>query len=160
MRDDIRIRRARGGDAPEISVLIHGVAHFFTANQANALPQRFANSITPLAIARHIGDDRFNCLTAWSSVTLAGVIAMRDRVHVHHLFVAPSFQRRGIATRLWEHAKADAVAAGNDEGFSVRSSEYAVPVYERFGFRVAGERVEEDGIVFVPMRMVLRDSHG
>lgn len=160
MRDNISIRRAREGDAPEISALIHGVAYFFTANQANALPQRFANSITPLAIERYIGDDRFNCLTAWSSATLAGVIAMRDGAHVHHLFVAPSFQRRGIATRLWEHAKADAVAAGNDEGFSVRSSEYAVPVYERFGFRVAGKRVKEDGILFVPMRMVLKGSHG
>jgi GNAT superfamily N-acetyltransferase len=74
---------------------------------------------------------------------------------VRHLFVAPEFHRRGVAAALWERAKTDAIAAGNSEGFSVRSSEFAVPVYERFGFSVVGERREKDGIVFVPMRLAL-----
>lgn len=159
MREDLEIRRASNSDAARISALIGDVAHCFNAKRGGALAPWFWESIAPSAIERCIGDDRFNYLVAWSGATLVGVIAMRDRTHVHHLFVAPAFQCRGVATQLWQRAKADALAAGNDQGFSVRSSEYAVPVYERFGFRVVGARGEKDGIVFVPMRLVLGSSH-
>ena len=158
MRDDFEIRLACDADAAEISALINDVAHHFSANRGGVLAQWFADTITPTAIGKCISDDKFHYLAAWSGARIAGVIAMRDRSHVHHLFVARAFQRRGVATRLWQRAKDAALAAGNDGGFSVRSSEYAVPVYERFGFRVAGKRGEMDGIVFVPMRLVCESS--
>jgi hypothetical protein len=37
--------------------------------------------------------------------------------------------------------------------FTVNSTPGAMAVYERFGFRAAGPRVETMGIVFVPMRL-------
>lgn len=91
---------------------------------------------------------------------LAGVIAVRDTTHIYHLFVMPEFHRKGVAAKLWERAKANALASGNKEGFSVRSSEFAVPVYERFGFCVIGSRAEKGGIAFVPMKLELKHEHG
>lgn len=91
---------------------------------------------------------------------IAGVIVLRDRTHIHHLFVVPEFHHQGVATKLWEHAKADAIAFGNNKIFSVRSSEYAVPVYERFGFHIVGTRAEKDGVIFVPMKLELQQMHG
>jgi GNAT superfamily N-acetyltransferase len=155
MHDQLVIRNARPAEAAQISALILGVAHHFSSNSSGSVADWFLDSVTPLAVEKNILDARFNYLVAYSGPTLAGVIAVRDLQHVHHLFVAPEFHRRGIAARLWERAKADAVNAGNKHGFYVRSSEYAVPFYERFGFRTAGPRAEKDGIVFVPMRLEL-----
>jgi ribosomal protein S18 acetylase RimI-like enzyme len=155
MRDNVDIRQARPEDAAQISALILGVAHYFSSPPAQTVAAWFADSVTPSAIERCVRDPRFNYLVAYSGSTLAGVIALRDATHVHHLFVASAFHRRGIASQLWKRAKTAAGEAGNRDGFAVRSSAYAVSVYERFGFRVAGLRSEKDGIVFVPMQLKL-----
>ncbi|MBI3547301.1 MAG: GNAT family N-acetyltransferase [Gammaproteobacteria bacterium] len=131
------------------------MAHNFNANSCGEVAPWFLASVTSSAIADHIADAKFNYLVGFVGQTLAGVIALRDTTHVHHLFVAHEFHRQGVAARLWEQAKTDAIALGNKKSFSVRSSEYAVPVYERFGFHVVGARAEKDGVIFVPMKLEL-----
>jgi ribosomal protein S18 acetylase RimI-like enzyme len=155
MRDTLTIRKATPEDALPISQLIHEVALRFNAGPGGELAPWFLASVTPSAIAACIGDTRFNYLLGLVGEALAGVVAVRDATHVHHLFVAADFHCRGIATSLWERAKTDAKAAGNGEGFLVRSSDFAVPAYERFGFRVIGTRFEKDGMAFVPMWLKL-----
>jgi hypothetical protein len=49
-----------------------------------------------------------------------------------------------------------ALRAGNPGVFTVNSSVVAVPVYERFGFVMAGARVEKNGGRYVPMKLDLR----
>ena len=83
----------------------------------------------------------------------AGVVAVRDSSHLYHLFVDASFQRRGLSRLLWDHARA-VVGEANPGYFTVNSTPYAQPVYERFGFVATGPRVETKGIAFVPMRWV------
>lgn len=158
MPDPFEIRNAQVADAPRISSLILSVAHYF--DPRGSVAPWFRNSVSPQAIEGYIGDNRFNYLVAYSGQILYGVIAVRDTNHLYHLFVAPDVHRQGIATQLWERAKNDALNAGNTEGFFVRSSEYAVPVYERFGFRVAEAPAEKEGLVFVPMRLDLRQFQG
>lgn len=153
MQPQSTIRKARPKDAPQISELILRAAHYFASSASGEIAPWFLASITPAAIAGNINDPKFNYLVGFWGQTLAGVIAVRDTRHVHHLFVAPAFHRKGLAAKLWARAKADALAAGNKEYFLVRSSQYAVPVYERFGFRIVGAGAEKDGIVFVPMRL-------
>lgn len=160
MREEPEIRNARVDDAPAISALILSTAPLFVSTSGKSVAPWFASSVTPAAIAGCIGDSRFNYLVALFGRVIAGVIAVRDTTHVHHLFVAPEFQRQGIAGQLWRRAESEAVAAGNNDGFFVRSSEYAVPVYERLGFRMAGERTEKEGIVFVPMRLERQRAPG
>lgn len=158
MQEYITIRKARPEDAANISELIHRVVHYFKSGTASEVAPWFLDSVTPSAMAGYINDPGFNYLAAYAGPVLAGVVAVRDTVHVYHLFVAPEFHRQGIAAKLWQRAKNDAIAAGNQTGFSVRSSEYAVPVYERFGFRVVGERAEKDGIAYVPMELKLQGN--
>ena len=155
MADHLDIRNARLEEASLISALILGVAHYFSPGPNGNVAAWFLDSVTPAAIEGYISDPKYNYLVAYSGQSLVGVIAVRDTAHVHHLFVAPEAHRQGVAARLWGRAKTDALQAGNSEGFFVRSSEYAVPVYERFGFRVAGARSEKDGLVFIPMRLEL-----
>ena len=73
-------------------------------------------------------------------------------------FVAEPYQRWGVARMLWNHAKADALKTEDEIDMLVRSSVYAVPVYERFGFTACGRRVDEPGVSYVPMRQVIRRS--
>lgn len=156
MQEPLIIRKAHPKDAAQISALVLRVAHYLTSSGPGEIAPWFLTSITPSAIAGNIDDPKFNYLLGFVGQTLAGIIAVRDTTHVHHLFVAPEFHRQGVATKLWGHAKAEALASGNEGGFSVRSSEFAVPVYERFGFRVIGARFEKGGIVFVPMKLELQ----
>lgn len=155
MQEQFTIRKARTEEASQVSELIGRVAYCFASSASAEIAPWFLESVTPPAITDHINDPKFNYLVGLLGPTLVGVIAVRDITHIHHLFVAPEFHRKGLAAKLWERAKADALASGNKEGFSVRSSEFAVPIYERFGFRVIGARAEKDGIVFVPMKLEL-----
>jgi ribosomal protein S18 acetylase RimI-like enzyme len=160
MQEQLSIRKACSADASQISELICKVAHCFNSSASGEVAAWFRVSVTPSAIADYITDIKFNYLVGLMGQALAGVIALRDSTHIHHLFVATEFHNQGVAARLWERAKADAIAMGNKESFSVRSSEYAVPVYERFGFRVVGARAEKDGAIYVPMKLELRQRHG
>jgi ribosomal protein S18 acetylase RimI-like enzyme len=88
---------------------------------------------------------------------LAGFIGIRERSHIYGLYVDKRWQRRGIARRLWDTARAVALAgaAGTHPGeFTVNASNYAVALYEAFGFeRTAPTQV---GIVhYNPMRLII-----
>ncbi|WP_020653211.1 GNAT family N-acetyltransferase [Massilia niastensis] len=89
---------------------------------------------------------------------LAGFVAVRDRSHLFHLFVGKRWHRRGIARRLWEVAREAAIAAGGDGGFTVNSSNYAVPVYEAFGFVRVGPTQFAKGLYYNPMRLPALDD--
>jgi ribosomal protein S18 acetylase RimI-like enzyme len=92
---------------------------------------------------------------------LAGFIGIRGRSHIYGLYVDKRWQRRGIARRLWDSARAVALAraVGDDPGahpgeFTVNASNYAVALYEALGFeRTAPMQV---GIVrYNPMRLII-----
>jgi len=91
---------------------------------------------------------------AEDGAVLAGVVAVRAGTHLQYLFVARSHQRCGLARRLWDLARLDAIGGGNAAGrFSVNASSYAVPAYERLGFRCVGPVRQENGVRFQPMEL-------
>src|SRR5262245_9494386 len=147
------IRRALPADAAAISGLITDLAGYFTVHPDGRGAEPFLRSVSPASIAGYIADPGLDYRAAFAGGTLAGVVAVRDGRHVFHLFVAARLHRQGVARRLWETARAAAIASGNGGEFTVNSSPFAVPVYMRFGFRVTGARVEQDGIAYVPMQL-------
>ena len=145
------ITNATVEDALTISRLIGSVARFFTLRPDGAGAEDFLQTISPHAVAAYLTDPRFAYFKAVENGTLAGVVAVRDASHLYHLFVGEAYQRQGLSRQLWDHARA-AVGAANPGYFTVNSTPYAQPVYERFGFVATGPRVETKGIAFVPMR--------
>ena len=77
---------------------------------------------------------------------------MRKDGVLFHLFVDPAYQRKGLGRKLWELLRDRAIQAAHSGAFGVSSSLVAVPVYERFGFEVTGERIDKNGGAYVPMR--------
>jgi len=147
------LRRGRVDDGEAIAALVRRLAHHAIVDADGADARSFLDSVDEAAQRGHLADPRYRYLLASRGATLAGLIALRDASHLFHLFVAPEFQRQGIATRLWRAARADAAASGPAGEFTVNSSLFARPVYERFGFVATGDPVTQHGIRFVPMRL-------
>lgn len=147
------IRPATSFDADAISALISSVMHHLTLHPDGRGAEQFIASLAPAAIAATIASPNMRYLACFDGGALAGVVAMRDQRHLYHLFVAPAFQRRGLATRLWHVARDEALAHGNPGAFTVNSSILAIPLYQSLGFRAAAGRIEEKGIAYLPMEL-------
>jgi GNAT superfamily N-acetyltransferase len=89
---------------------------------------------------------------------LAGFVAVRDCSHLFHMFVGKRWQRMGIARRLWDVAREAAIASGNPGVFTVNSSNYALPVYEAWGFVRTAPMQFTKGLYYNPMRFELAAS--
>lgn len=151
-------RPASESDADAISALINSLLHYRAPVIVDPPPESFVAQFRPQALQSCITDGNHNYLVALFQDRLVGVSGVRDNRHLLHLFVAEPYQRRGVARMLWNHAKADALKTEDEIDMLVRSSVYAVPVYERFGFTACGRRVDEPGVSYVPMRQVIRRS--
>ncbi len=84
---------------------------------------------------------------------IAGFIAVRDRTHLFQLFVDKRWHGRGVARALWEVARRVACADGHPGVRTVNASNYAVPVYEAFGFVRTGPTQFRKGVYFNPMEL-------
>ncbi|BEU73685.1 MULTISPECIES: GNAT family N-acetyltransferase [Ralstonia solanacearum species complex] len=149
----IDIRSATPEDSAFISGLIQSLAHVFTVEPDGSGAEGFLKSIAPPAITGLIASANFRYYVGHHGNRLAGVVAIRDNAHLHHLFVDRHLHGKGIGTQLWEHAKRAAIRAGNRGHFTVNSTVFAVKAYEAFGFRVTGPKTERNGIAFVPMAL-------
>ena len=153
--DTMTLRIAHSTDAPAISALICNVAPYLTPHPPGTGAEQFLLGMAPPAIARYVTGSGYHYQLGMLGSVLVGVIAISENRHVFHLYVAPAFHHRGVARRMWHAAKTAAIEAGNTEGFTVNSSPYARPMYERFGFVATGPEVAEHGIAYVPMRLQL-----
>lgn len=145
------IRNASESDAEVISRLIASLAYYYCADTNADLPDWFANSITPQAVQQRIVDPAFDNYIYVEGDDIVGYIALQNDNHLYHLFVGEAQQGRGIARKLWQHV----LQHSDSKKFTLRSSLYAVPVYERFGFRSVGPAGEKEGIGFQPMEYLV-----
>jgi ribosomal protein S18 acetylase RimI-like enzyme len=155
-RSPIVVRGAVVADAPAISALIQSLLHYRAAAPAPPPPAAFAEQFQAGTLARLIASDDHRYHVALDGDQLVGVIGVRGRRHLLHLFVAESHHRRGIARALWHQAVATVLEVESEVEMTVRSSIYATEVYRRFGFRSDGPQVDSPGVSWVPMRMCLR----
>ncbi len=147
------IRPANPSDCDAISALIRSVAHYFTVHPEGVGAEQFLQTIEPASIQGYVTAPNIDYWVGMKAERLVGVAAVRDNTHLLHLFVDAAFQGQGAGRELWRHAKAAAMAAGNQTGFTVNSTPYAVPVYQTFGFHATGERMVMHGVAFVPMAL-------
>jgi len=148
MTEKTIIRLADRDDAPAITALIRSVLPFLTEAGDGV---SFADTVTEENVLGYVTESDGRYQVAMLNGELAGVVSIRDNSHLFHLYVAERFHRRGIARALWQAACDDALKRGNPGRFTVKSSPYAVGVYERFGFKATGPRAEQGGLVYVPM---------
>lgn len=149
------IRHAALEDAERIAALISSVAAKFILPEFSPEGRaRFLSDHTAASMAQRM-EAGYCYRVAEAEGELAGVVGVRDGSHLYHLFVAESFQGRGLGRRMWEQAKALCLAASNPDALAVNSSRNAVAVYEKFGFVASGPVQGVGGVLFVPMKLAL-----
>ncbi len=112
----------------------------------------FMNYIQPSMMKRRLRIGEAFAITAFDNDQPVGIIEMRNGNHLSLLFVRKEYQGRGIGRRLFENALERCRMANPALGtITVKSSPYAVPIYEKLGFRRTGPEEIKDGIRFTPM---------
>lgn len=82
---------------------------------------------------------------------IAGVIEVRDNSHIALFYVREIFHGKGVGRSLFEYALKD-IPAGTV--ITVNSSHFAVPVYEKLGFKRHLPALMRDGMAFTPMKYI------
>ncbi|MEC5385038.1 GNAT family N-acetyltransferase [Uliginosibacterium sp. H3] len=149
--DRVHVRAGIGQDAETISALVMQSRYSFFAHPDGRGTKAFMLAASPDAIRQYLLGERHAYLVAELDDTVIGAFGVRDRRHIFHLFIAEEVRGQGIARLLWQNGRDRLLDAGD---VTVNASLSAVAMYERFGFFVAGEQVERNGVVFVPMRLV------
>jgi 8-oxo-dGTP diphosphatase len=117
--------------------------------------QEFLEYVQPDALLQRSLGTHFTLLAVMQD-QIVGMIEVRDDDHISLFFVDRGHLRRGIGRELL-HKAAQICRRRRPTAaeMSVNSSLYAVPVYERLGFRQTGPDQVKNGIHFVPMALGL-----
>ena len=155
MDSSIEFREATVADALRISVLLTALAEEFIVGEFSTEGRlHLATHFGVAEMEERLKAAEYRFQLAEDGAELVGVVGVRAATHLQYLFVAKSHQRAGLARRLWELARRDAIRDGNAVGrFTVNASGYAVPAYERLGFRRVGPVREANGVRFQPMEL-------
>jgi GNAT superfamily N-acetyltransferase len=151
-----QIRVATETDHQAISALITPLVEQFIAPDCSAEGTALLlGSMQPQAILNYLHGD-FRYWLAEDAQGLTGVVAIKGRNHLYHLFVAARAQGQGLAKQLWQHALAQCALVDAPDEFTVNASLHAEQMYRHFGFVAEQGPRERMGIVDVPMRLILR----
>jgi len=86
---------------------------------------------------------------------IIGVIAYRQPAHLIHFFVDQLHQKQGVGRELWGFINQQVESNSNIDKWTVNSSCYAQPIYEKLGFTTQSDVIENHGIRFIQMEKIL-----
>lgn len=148
MSSQASIRNALATDASGISKLIASTSEICCFSENAPCPDWYLISLQPRAIEILIASERMVFLLAMFNQRIAGVLAIEDKLSIKYFFVDPEHQKMGIGKLLWQYARRNEEF---DATLKVRSSLFAVPVYERLGFKSIGPPSSFNGLHFQSM---------
>lgn len=143
----MHIRIANTEDAAKIRSLVCSLSHYYLEDKHSDLPSWFSKTLEIDEFERRISSAEFLTFVCTIGTFIVGYISFKGSNHLYHLFVAETHQGIGLAKNLWNYAISK-VGCGP---YTVRSSIYAIPVYESFGFIKSEPESCKDGIGFQPM---------
>jgi GNAT superfamily N-acetyltransferase len=158
----MRLRAGRPADAAACAALIAAFQRELTDDPDGLGAEPYLASVSEQAELGYLASARYVYFVAVEGrgqhESLLGFIALRDRRHLFHLFVARAAQGRGVARRLWDRALDKVRGPDGEPAMTVNSSLRAVPVYRAFGFVETGPVARVHGISFQPMGRAARGS--
>ena len=150
----MRLRKSEITDIVEIRNLVLSLAHFFiedkntSLSSLSTLPMWLDESLKTTSFERRMLDREYVHFVYVIDSEIVGYISIFGGNHIYHLFVSKAFQGRGIARKLWNHARSELPSTT----YTVRSSMVAIPVYESFGFNITEPPSCKDGVRFQVMQ--------
>lgn len=158
MYESVAFRSLQPGEETRVCELVGRVFDEFVAPDFPPEGiEEFLKFIQPDALRERLGTDSF-ALLATLDDEVVGVIEIRDHEHISLYFVDQAHMGEGIGRELWCRALAICCQEmPNLVQVSVNSSLYAVPIYEKLGFRQTKPEQVVNGIRFVPMAVTLEE---
>ena len=125
------IRKATLSDAQSLSTLALSLGQYYNDDDPSGISPYFAKKITPKAFKDYLRDETaYEHYVYEKSSKLVGYFALLNSTHFLYLFVDKEHHKQGIAKALLEYA----LQVKRRQTYSVNSSLYAVPFYEKIGF--------------------------
>jgi N-acetylglutamate synthase-like GNAT family acetyltransferase len=147
----MKLRDVRTEDLKPITNLIIKCSEQFILPRFNEEGrQTYLLSHSLEAMRERLGQFQYQVLE--QNGEIIGVVGMRRPSHLFHLHVASEYHGQGLGKHLWNAARARALQLDRPDRFTVNSSIYAVPFYEKLGF-VAENSEIRGGVEYVPMSM-------
>ena len=147
----ISTRRADKDDAKYLKILVSSLSYLYLSQDNLDLPQWFSTSIGIEQFEARLKSVDFTNIVAEIDNCIVGYISIQDNNHLYHLFVSQEYQGKGIARQLWIEAQKTCLSSK----YTVNSSIYGIPVYEKFGFVAVGSTREKDGIKYQLMEFTI-----
>lgn len=159
-RDEVR--QLHGHELEEALALVWEVfAEFQAPDFSDEGIEEFWRFIDHEYMAMQVGEGNMTFWGAFTDDYLVGVCAFRGLDHIALLFVDSEYHRAGVGTALVKKAVSDCKRLDPSiSSVTVNSSLYAVPFYEAMGFEKTGDVTEDNGIVFVPMKIDAEKQKG
>jgi hypothetical protein len=148
MTNSPTIRLALEADVSDIAELIYSTSVACCFSPAQPCPKWYEESVQPSQIANLIKSEQMVWLVAIQEQKLAGVLAVIDKSHVKYFFVHPVSQKLGVGKKLWGSAMGGGALSNS---ITVRSSLFAVPVYQRLGFKAIEPPKSFNGVDYQTM---------
>lgn len=146
----MKIRIAACEDVEQITALITPFIDEFSVN--NNGRQLFTTEM----IQRFVENSEVDYFVYENNHKIIGVIAYKKPAHLVHFFISKAYQGQGIGRTMWSFIL-DKVQQTEASVFTVNSSCNAQMVYEKFGFIVRGQTIENHGLRYVPMSFDMFD---
>ena len=147
----MNIRRATTKDIADISALMTRSAKEFIINEFSAEGRKVFLNLIRKNVIRDYMETGFVYHVAEIDDRIVGVIGMKNNNHLYHLFVDSLYHGRGIACTLWQYVMKKIVEKQDVKEFIVNSSNYAIGMYEAFGFVQTEPMQEKNGVLYNPM---------
>lgn len=141
---DENIRRANINDIDNLSKLSNSLLTFIFEKNP---PQWFIDEISPKAYENRVISENYEQYIYILDKKIVGLLTIKDKNQIFHLFVDSNYHKKGIAKKLWEFTKNSYVI----ENMKVNASLYAIKVYESFGFVKQGEEKLFKELRYQPM---------
>lgn len=148
----ITLKNATLGDEKNISELITPLMKKYVFPTIEAAAHDIViESVSEKSIKNYLSENHQYMLAIKGGSKLVGVIGMRDKSHLLHLFVCESIQGSGVSRMLWEAMKEKILAEYDIEQFTVNSAINAKSVYLSFGFFETQGIRNRSGMIDIPM---------
>ncbi len=157
----MKYRFMKSGEETEVCALVSRSFNEFVApGYSQEGVDEFLKYAQPDSLLRRSQTGHF-VVVAQVQDTIVGMVEVRGNKHISMLFVDKNFQQRGIGKELVK--KSLEIAQSNNPELaqmSINSSPYAVPIYEKLGFRKKEPEQMKNGIRFTPMVLILPKGDG
>jgi len=144
----MKTRKAKLTDAKSLSRLAMSLGKFYSDDYSSDISPFFAKKITVESFKSYLMDENaYEHYVYEENEMIIGYFSLLNATHFLYLFVNEKHHKKGVARALVEYA----LKGKEHKSYSVNSSIYAVPFYEKLGFKSYALVQKHHGMVYKPM---------